>query len=166
MKWSESRSVMSDSLWPHELYIPWNSLGQNTGVGSFSLLQGIFTTQGSNSGLPNCRWILFQLSYKGSPRILEWVDYSFSSKSSPSRNQTRVSCIAGGFFTNWIIREAWCLLSLNKDLVNEWVVSDPQHNAMHSANFCWMDKLLNKGNFISLKCPFLAFSTEAVQQGG
>ena len=60
--WSESRSVMSDSLWPHGLYSPWNSPGQNTGVGSLSLLQGIFPTQGSNLGLPHCRRILYQLS--------------------------------------------------------------------------------------------------------
>ena len=39
---SESRSVVSDCLWPHGLYSPWNSPGQNTGVGSLSLLQGIF----------------------------------------------------------------------------------------------------------------------------
>ena len=37
-KWSESCSVMSDSLWPHGQYSPWNSLGQNTGVGSLSHL--------------------------------------------------------------------------------------------------------------------------------
>ena len=43
---SESRSVVSDSLRPHGLYSPWNSPGQNTGVGSLSLLQGIFLTQG------------------------------------------------------------------------------------------------------------------------
>ena len=47
-KWSESRSVMSRSLRPHGLYSPWNSPGQNTGVGSRSLLQGIFPTQGLN----------------------------------------------------------------------------------------------------------------------
>ena len=41
---------------------PWNSLGQNTGVGSLSLLQGIVPTQGSNPGLPHCRRILYQLS--------------------------------------------------------------------------------------------------------
>ena len=46
----ESRSV--DSLRPHGLYSPWNSPGQNTGVGSLSLLRGIFPTQGSNTGLP------------------------------------------------------------------------------------------------------------------
>jgi len=66
-KWSESRSVMFDSLWPHGLYIPWNSPGQNTGVGSLSLLQGIFPTQGSNPCLLHCRRILYQLSHKGSP---------------------------------------------------------------------------------------------------
>ena len=57
----------------HGLYSPWNSPGQNTGVGGLSLLQGIFPTQGSNPGLPNCRQILYQLSHKGSPRILKWV---------------------------------------------------------------------------------------------
>ena len=74
---SESCSVMSDSLQPHGLYSPWNSPGQNTGVVSLSLLQGIFPTQGSNPGLLHFKWILYQLSHKGSPRI--WVAYSFSS---------------------------------------------------------------------------------------
>ena len=55
---SESRSVVYDSLWPHGLYSPWNSSGQNTGVGSPFFLQGIFSTQGSNPGLLHCRWIL------------------------------------------------------------------------------------------------------------
>ena len=106
VKWSESRSVMSDSLWPHGLYSPWNSPGQNTGVGSFSLLQGIFPILWLNPGLPHCRWILYQLSYKGSPRILEWVAYLFSSRSSQPKNQTGVFCITGRFFTNWATREA------------------------------------------------------------
>ena len=44
-------------------------------MGSLSLLQGIFPTQGSNPGLPHCGQILYQLSHKGSPRILEWVAY-------------------------------------------------------------------------------------------
>ena len=64
---SESRSVMSDALQRHGLYSPWNSPGQNTGVGSLSLLQGIFPTQRSNPGLPPCRRILYQLNHKGSP---------------------------------------------------------------------------------------------------
>ena len=85
---------------------PWNSLGQNIGVGRLSLLQGIFPTQGLKPGLSHCRWILYQLSHKGSPRILEWVAYPFSRGSSQPRNWTRVSCTAGRFFTNWAIREA------------------------------------------------------------
>ena len=40
--------AMSDSLRPHRLYSPRNSPGQNTGVGSLSLLQGIFPNQGLN----------------------------------------------------------------------------------------------------------------------
>ena len=91
---------------PHGLYSPWNSPGQNTGMGSLPLLQEIFPTQGSNLGLPHCRRILYQLSYKGSPSTLEWVAYPVSSGSSWPRNQTRVSCIAGGFFTNLDSREA------------------------------------------------------------
>ena len=95
---SESRSVMSDSLWPHGLCSPRNSPGQNTEVGSLSLLQGIFPTQGSNPGLLHCRRILYQLSHQGSPRILEWVAYPFSRGSSRPRNWTGVSYVAGGFF--------------------------------------------------------------------
>ena len=51
---SETCSVMSDSLQPQGLYSAWNSPGQNNGVSSLSLLQGIFLTQGSNPGLPYC----------------------------------------------------------------------------------------------------------------
>ena len=65
--WSESHLVVSDSLWPHGLYSLWNSPGQNTGVGSLSLPQGIFPTQRLNPGLRHCRRILYQLSHKGSP---------------------------------------------------------------------------------------------------
>ena len=108
-KW---KSVFSDSLRPYGVYSPWNSPGQNSGVGSLSLLQGIFPIQGSNTGLPHCRWILYQLSHKGSPRMLEWVAYPFSSGSSWPRNWTRVSCIAGELFTNWAIREAQFNVSL------------------------------------------------------
>ena len=59
----------TDSLRPHELNGPWNSPGQNTRVSSLSLLQGIFPTQESNWGLLHCRWILYQLSYQGSPHL-------------------------------------------------------------------------------------------------
>ena len=63
---SESCSVVSDSLRPHRVSSPWNSPHQDTGVGSLSLLQRIFQTQGSNPGLPHCRWIL-QLTHKENP---------------------------------------------------------------------------------------------------
>ena len=102
---SESHSVVSDSFRPPGLYSSWNSLGQNTEVGSLSLLQGIFPIQGSNPDLPHCRWIFYQVSHKGSARILEWVAYPFSSRSSWPRSRTRVSCIKGRFFTNWAIRD-------------------------------------------------------------
>ena len=68
---SESLSVMSDSLQPHGLHSSWNYPGQNTVVGSLSLLQGIFATQGLNPGLLHCRQILYQLSHNRSPRILK-----------------------------------------------------------------------------------------------
>ena len=64
----ESHSIMSNSLWPHGLYSPWNSPGQNTGVGSLSLLQGIFLAQELNQSLLHGRKILYQLSYQGSQK--------------------------------------------------------------------------------------------------
>ena len=79
---SESCSVVFNSLPLHGLHRPWNSPGQNTGVGSLFLLQRIFPTQGSNAGLLHCRQILYQLSHKGNPRILQWVAHPFSSGSS------------------------------------------------------------------------------------
>ena len=84
---------MSDSLRPHGLYSLWNSSGQSNRLGSRSLLQGIFPTQGLNPGLLHCGQILYQLSHKGSPRILDWVAYPFSRGSSWPRNRTGVSCI-------------------------------------------------------------------------
>ena len=74
------------TLRPHGLYSSWNSPGQNIGVSSLSLLQGISPV--------HCRWILHQLSHKGSPRILEWVAYPFSRGSSGPRDQNCVSYIS------------------------------------------------------------------------
>ena len=83
---SESHSVMSDPLWPHGLYSPWNSPGQHTGVGSCSLLQGVFPIQGSNPGLLHCRWILYQLSHLGSHQ-------ENSGRSSSNPNSFLFSCV-------------------------------------------------------------------------
>ena len=87
---NESRSVVSNSLQPHGLYNPWNSPGQNTGMGGLSLLQGIFPTQESNWGLLHCRQILYQLSYQGSPRL----SYNVFGV---SRFQTSASCCLWSF---------------------------------------------------------------------
>ena len=65
-KWT-SLSQSCPTLCDPRDYNPWNALGQNTGVGISSLLQGIFPTQGSNPRLLHCRWILYQLSHKWSP---------------------------------------------------------------------------------------------------
>ena len=69
---SESRSAMSDSSPPHGLHSPWNSLGQNPGVGNHTLLQEICPAQGSNPGVLHCRQILYQLNHKGSPSYSSW----------------------------------------------------------------------------------------------
>ena len=90
------KSIVSDSLQPARLLFPWNSPGRNTGVGSLSLLQGIFLTPGPNPGLPHCKHILYQPSHQGSPGILERVAYPFSSGSSDPGIEPRSSCIAGG----------------------------------------------------------------------
>ena len=119
-----SCSVMSNSLEPHGLQLtrllcPWRFSGKNTGVDCHALLQGIFPTQGLNPGLSLCRQILYHLSHQGSPRILEWVAYPFSWRSSRSRNQTRVSCIIGRFFTSCATREAQALfISIPQILLN------------------------------------------------
>ena len=76
---SERHSVVSDSLPPHGLNSPWNSPGQNTGVGSCCLLHGIFPTQGSNPGLQHCRHILTSWATRESlsigTKFLPWIVY-------------------------------------------------------------------------------------------
>ena len=90
--------------------------------------RGIFPAQGLNPGLPHCRWFLNHLSHQGSLRILEWVAYPFSKGSSRSRNRTRVSCIAGEFFTSWATTEApkailkiWCQLMYSFSNTSLWL---------------------------------------------
>ena len=68
---------MSDSLRSYGLYSPWNSSGQNTGVGSRPLLHWIFPTQESNWGLLHCRQILYLLNHKGIPESLLWLGTIF-----------------------------------------------------------------------------------------
>ena len=94
LDYCESCSVVSNSLRPHGLYSPRNSPGQNTGVCSLSLLQGIFPTQGLNPGLPHCRQILYQLSHKGSPENQnQKVKRAISMAQSEALIQLLISCI-------------------------------------------------------------------------
>ena len=94
VKWSQSCSTVSDSLQFHRLYSPWNSPGQNTGAGSLSRVQGIFPTQGLNPGLPQCRWILYQLSHKGSPRRTRQIHKTNSQKQDNTWVSTKISGMA------------------------------------------------------------------------
>ena len=73
-----SHWVMSDSVWPHgrqptRLLSSWNSSSKNEMEGYHFILQGIFPTQGSNSGLLNCRQILYCLSHQGSLLHEKWL---------------------------------------------------------------------------------------------
>ena len=132
------------------------SSGKNTRVGCHALLQGIFPTQGSNPGLPHCRYILYCPSHQGSPRILEWIAYPFSRGTSQHRNQTGVLCIAGGFLTSWASRESYVVVYI---LINgatggqRFHVYFISHNAMYILGIQWkyMDFLghMKTGLFLS-----------------
>ena len=108
------------TLWPPGLYSPWNSSVQNTGVGSCSLLQGIFPTQVSNPGLLHCKRILYQLSHQGSPgdtvsdhQILNmflyisqhctWLETSWSVLTNGNVNvNDALLCVQGGYEHVWV----------------------------------------------------------------
>ena len=112
-------------LRPHGLCSSWNSPDQNTGVGSLSLLQGIFPTQGSNPGLPHCRQILYQLSPQGNPRILEWVTYPFSRGSCQPRNWTGSPALQARSLPTEV-SEKWSevkLLSRVRLLATPWTIA-------------------------------------------
>ena len=147
--WKESEKMKATQLCPtlqsHGLCSPWNSPGQNTGVGSRSLLQGIFPTHGLNPGLLHCRQILYQLSHQGSPRILEWVAYPFSCGSPRPWNQTRVSCSEGGFFTSWATREAHVVWPMPyEDNWEKSQVSEIHGKTPTGDNLKWGDSLVQQ----------------------
>ena len=89
VKWKSlsHATLQPHGLWPARLLCPWNSPGQTTRVGSHSLLQAIFPTQGSNLGLPHCRRILYHLSHKGSPKIA--YNVSYHQKETQKKNHCR-----------------------------------------------------------------------------
>ena len=138
--WSESCSVMSNSLRPHGLYSPWNFPGQNTGVGSLSLLQETFPTQGLNQGLPNCRRILYQPTHQRSPRILEWVTYPFSRGSSRARNWTGSPALqADSLPTSRVAQSVKHLPAMRETWVQFLGQEDPLEKEMatHSSILAW-----------------------------
>ena len=94
---------MSDSLRSHRLCSPWNSPGQNTGVGSLSLLQGIFLTQGS----PTLQAASLSGEPQGKPKNTGVGSLFLLQGIFPTQESNwGVSCIAGRFFTRFFIREA------------------------------------------------------------
>ena len=125
------------------LLCPWKYPGKNTGMGCHALLQSIFPTQGPNTGLLHCRWIFFffffyHLSHKGRQRRPEWVACPISWRTSWPRNWTRVSCIAGGLFTNWTTGVAWELLESFSKRVYQWIQQGARTcaiNIRHEWNF-------------------------------
>ena len=101
---SESHSAVSDSLGSHGLYSPWNSPAQNTGVGSLSLLQGIFPTKGSNPGLLHC-WVQ-ELSHKRRPTDRYVAEYFSNIKISTRLHLLIVlfkSCVSFLIFFSWSV---------------------------------------------------------------
>ena len=92
---------MSNSLQPHGWYSPRNSPGQNTGVGGHSLLQEIFPTQGSNSGVPHCSWILYQLSHQGNRNHFNYSIYS-------TQNPMLYTGLRSRGCESWTVKKAEC----------------------------------------------------------
>ena len=109
-----------------------------------------------------CRQILYQLKHQGSPRIMEWADYPFSSRSSWPRNRTRVSCIAGRFFTSWATREAHAFMLIVVQLLSRVWLSAIEfcHGQQHarvscpslSPRVCWNSCPLSRWCLVCFKC--------------
>ena len=134
---SESHSVMSNSLPPHGLYSPWNSPGQNTGVGSLSLHQGIFPTQGSNPGLLHSRRILYQLSHKRS--LGTGKQKENSTLYLPSRNWQSSMYIQELWRASLVAQLVKNLPAIQKTLVRFLGPEDPLEKgiATHSSVLAW-----------------------------
>ena len=117
---------MSGSLWPYGL---WNSAGQNTRVDGLSLFQGIFPTQEHRSPALQADSLPAEPQRKTKNTGVGSLS-PFSSGPSQTRNQTRVSCITGGFFTNWAmiyitLNSIHFILSLCQILIHATIISSP-----------------------------------------
>ena len=118
---SEWKVTQSDSLRPRGLYSSWNSPGQKSGMGSCSLLQGIFPIQGSDPGLPHCMQILYQLSHQGSPFSSIQFSHSVMSNSlrphelqharPPCSSPTPVAC------SNSCPSSQWCHPTISSSVI-------------------------------------------------
>ena len=128
----------------HGLYSPWNSPGQNTGVGSRSLLQGIFPTQGSNPGLLRCRRILHQLSHQGRPRILEWVADSFSRDLPDPGIELGSPALQANSLPDKVI-QFLCLICVHKSAVGmmaspPWSLTTSLQHPLHNHSTRWLTR--------------------------
>ena len=123
--WWKWKSLSPDSLRSHLLYSPWNSPGQNTGVGSLSFLQGILPTQESNWGLPHCRQILYQLSYQESPGCI------YPNSILVCIWKIRIfKCVHGSMIVK-VKTQKW-LLSHMRDHLHQWRCSHTMQNCSSS----------------------------------
>ena len=113
-----------------------DSPGKNTGMGCHALVQGIFPTHRSNPDLLHFRQILYHLNHQGSPRILQWLAYLFSTGNSLPRNQTRFSCTASGCFTSWATREAQNRLGSSNILAPPVLIGEKAMTP-HSSTLAW-----------------------------
>ena len=105
---------------------PWSFPGKSTGVGSLSLLQGIFPTQGPNPGLPHCRQILNQLSHKESPTVRKccnklnwhWISLALTAdvRGGKQRIVPKVKENRNYLFLTWltVLSVMWCHIIVSK----------------------------------------------------
>ena len=105
--------------------------------------------------------LLYQLSHQGSPRILEWVAYPFSSGSSWPRNHTRVSCMAGRFFTNWAIREVYHETNMDASSINCFFLAECPCETGSVGRLDYLEW----GHINGLTCPYTITVLMGLQAG-
>ena len=111
-----------------------DSPSKNTGVGFHALLQGIFPTQGSNPGLSHCRWILYQVSYQGSPHICIFLQKDGSKriflKSINTQGLREWNCDS----------ECDCILNIYPYLYNHREKAMAPHSSTVARKIPWMEE--------------------------